>query len=151
VVARLYYPATLSGQDAPFDPAGGPYPVIAFGHGFLQEIFRYLGTFEHLASHGFFVIAPNSETGFFPSHQALADDLNSGLAYVVERNGDAASPYFGHVAVDRLGLSGHSMGGGASILAAAGNAEIDALINMAAAETNPSAMSCPKSKRRWRC
>lgn len=141
VTARLYYPATSNGLGASFDPSGGPYPVIAFGHGFQQEVYRYEGMLEHMTSYGYFVIAVNSHTGLFPNHNAFANDMNDALDYVVEQNFAGGSPYNGHVAIDAQGLMGHSMGGGANILAAADNPNVGAIFTMAAAETSPSAIN----------
>lgn len=137
--ARLYYPATQAGQETPLDPAGAPFPAITFGHGFFQAVSTYQSTLEHLATHGYFVIATNSESGLFPNHQNFANDLRFSLTFLEQENSDPGSVLFGRVAINKFGASGHSMGGGASILASAQDARIRALANLAAAETNPSA------------
>jgi dienelactone hydrolase len=141
--ARLHYPsqAGTAGENAVFDGSGGPYPAISFGHGFLQAVTQYQSTCAHLATHGFFVIASTSEGGLAPSHAAFAADLRECLTWLEEQNADPVSPYFGVVDVDAIGLSGHSMGGGCSILAAAADARVKCLANLAAAETNPSAVA----------
>src|SRR5262245_59492662 len=46
----------LAGQ--PADPDGGPYPVVVFSHGFSANAVWYSHLPEHLASHGFVVVAP---------------------------------------------------------------------------------------------
>ncbi|MEV1144179.1 alpha/beta hydrolase [Micromonospora sp. NPDC049799] len=135
--ARVHYPATAAGNAQPV--ATGRFPAIAFGHGFLQSISRYQSTLAHLASWGFIVIAPGSQGGFSPSHSAFADDLNAALTWAVAQDTTSGSRFAGRVSTDRLGLSGHSMGGGASILAAARNPRVVTVANLAAAETNPSA------------
>ncbi len=140
--ARLHYPATgAGGQNAPFNPTGGPYPAISFGHGFLQPVTQYQSTCQHLATHGYFVIASESEGGLFPSHAAFAADLRHCLTWLEQQNANPASAYFQAVDTNAFGLSGHSMGGGASILAAAADPRVRALANLAAAETNPSAIA----------
>ena len=53
---------------------------------------------------------------------------------------DSNSLFFNSLATETA-LLGHSMGGGASFLAAENNSNINTLINFAAAETNPSAIS----------
>ncbi len=138
--ATLFYPATSSGSGTPFDGSGGSYPGIAFGHGFLQQVNKYQSTLEHLASWGYFVIAPNTQTGILPSHSAFATDLRESLDFLTTQNASVASPYFGKVDTTAYGVSGHSMGGGASILAAASDSRIKAVMNLAAANTNPSAI-----------
>ncbi len=137
--ARLYYPATASGQNAPYDASGSPYPAITFGHGFFQAVSSYQSTLEHVATHGYFVIASDSESGLFPSHQNFADDIKRCLTYLEQENANAGSTLFAQVLTSKFGASGHSMGGGASILATAQDSRMKALANLAAAETNPSA------------
>lgn len=143
--ARLYYPAFYAGQDTIFDSSGCPCPAITFGHGFFQAVSTYQSTLEHLATHGYLVIASNSESGLFPNHQNFANDLRHSLTFLEQENANAASFLFGAVAVTRFGASGHSMGGGASILATAQDTRIRALANLAAAETNPSAKAAMPS------
>jgi hypothetical protein len=53
---------------------------------------------------------------------------------------DNSSIFYNSV-LPKTGILGHSMGGGASFLAAENNPNINTLINFAAAETNPSAIS----------
>ena len=140
--ALLYYPATAPGNGTPFDPSGAPYPAVSFGHGFLQQPTMYDSTLRHLSTHGYFAIATESYTGFSPNHSKYADDLLHCLTWLEQANADPGSPY--HAALDSeagYGLSGHSMGGGASILAASRDARVRALANLAAAETSPSAIA----------
>lgn len=139
--ARLFYPATANGQNAPYDGSGAPYPAITFGHGFFQAVSTYQSTLEHLATHGYFVIATDSEGGLFPNHQNFANDLRYSLTYLEQENANPSSAFFNQVRTDKFGASGHSMGGGASILATAQDTRIKALANLAAAETNPSAIN----------
>ncbi len=147
--ARFVYPATAAGLNAPFDPSAGPYPAISFGHGFVQPPSAYQGTLEHLASWGYLVIASESQGSIFPSHQGLANDMRSCLDWLELRNADPSSALFARVDTSALGLSGHSMGGGCSMLAAAADPRVRVVANLAAAETNPSAaaaavnVTCP--------
>ncbi|MBA2890746.1 alpha/beta hydrolase family protein [Nonomuraea soli] len=135
--ARVYYPATTAGSNRAV--ADGQFPVVAFGHGFFQSISKYASLGSHWASWGTITIMPTSQGGLFPSHSAFADDLNAALTWMVAQNTSAGSRFNAHVRTDRLGLSGHSMGGGAGVLAAARNPAVRAVTNLAAAETNPSA------------
>ncbi|GIV10258.1 MAG: hypothetical protein KatS3mg019_2349 [Fimbriimonadales bacterium] len=138
--AQLYYPATATGDNAPYDGSGAPYPAVSFGHGFLQPPERYRSILEHLATWGYFVIATESGLELFPNHRAYAEDLRHCLTYLEQQHADPNSTLFGQVATGQFGVSGHSMGGGASILAAAADTRIKAVANLAAAETNPSAI-----------
>ncbi|BCJ76690.1 hypothetical protein CS0771_62340 [Catellatospora sp. IY07-71] len=143
--ARIYYPAATAGQNAAV--AAGRFPAIAFGHGFLQGVSKYYGTMSHLASWGFIVAAPTSQGGLAPSHSGFADDLNAQLTWLVAQDTTAGSRFNAHVATGKLGLSGHSMGGGASVLAASRNPAVTTVANLAAAETNPSAATAAASVR----
>ncbi len=140
--ATLYYPAVApGGANAPLDPSSAPYPAISFGHGFLQAVSSYASTLSHLASWGFIVIAPASESGLFPSHSQFADDLRDCLTWLTWENLNPSSFLFLGVDTNNFGVSGHSMGGGASLLAAERDDRILAVSNLAAAETTPSAIA----------
>jgi len=139
--AALYYPASTAGQGGTYDPSGGPYPAVSFGHGFLQSVEQYQSTLQHLATHGYLVIASRSQGGLFPSHAAFAADLRHCLTWLEQANANPASWLYQQVDTQRFALSGHSMGGGCSLLAAAADARVRAVVNMAAAETNPSAVA----------
>ena len=139
--ARLAYPATVAGSSTPFAASATPAPAISFGHGFVQATSQYVTTMDHLASWGFIVIASNSETSLFPSHGNFAADLRHSLTYLEQQHATSGSFLFGAVNTSKFGMSGHSMGGGASILATADDARVKALANLAAAETNPSAVA----------
>ncbi len=123
--ARLVYPTR-----------GGPYPAIAFAHGYGIDSSYYRGTLRALAAAGYVVIAPDSETGPFPSHGRFADDLNGSLRGLGRRSatGSRAVPR-GKVDSRHLGVAGHSMGGGVAILAASRHRSIDTVATLAAAET----------------
>lgn len=99
-----------------YTPAEGKgLPAVAFGHDWRKSVKDYHATLRHLASWGFVVVAPDTETGFIPNHRNLAADLESSLqvaAGVKLGSGNiSVSPH-------KLGLIGHGMGGGTAILAA---------------------------------
>ncbi|MET7383283.1 alpha/beta hydrolase [Streptomyces sp. NPDC005526] len=137
--ARVWYPGTTAGANAPV--AAGSHPGLAFGHGFFQAITRYESLLKHYASWGIITVAPKSQGGLFPSHSAFADDLNAALTWLTIQNSTSGSRFAGAVSTDRLAVSGHSMGGGAALLAASRNAAVKSVSTLAAAETNPSAVS----------
>jgi pimeloyl-ACP methyl ester carboxylesterase len=109
----------------------GAYPVVAFGHGFAQTASRYASTLAALAARGYVVIAPDSQTWLLPNHGRFADDLERSLRWARGTQPNA------HPTLDAV--AGHSMGGGAALLAADRHPEIDAVMTLAAAETIPSA------------
>lgn len=135
--AWFFYPATAAGPNQPYDGSGAPYPAVSFAHGFLAPPLIYQGNYEHLVSYGYFLIASKSGSGLFPSHPAFADDLQYTLTWLEEENAAADSELYQQVDTDHFGLSGHSMGGGVSILAAAEDPRVKAVINLAAAKTFP--------------
>ncbi|GHH40178.1 alpha/beta hydrolase family protein [Lentzea cavernae] len=137
VPARVHYPATAAGANQPV--AAGRFPAIAFGHGFFQATSKYTSTSTHLASWGFVVVVPTTQGGLSPNHGTFADELNAGLTWLVAQDTTTGSRFRDHVSTASLGVAGHSMGGGAAVLAAARNPRITAVSTYAAAETTPSA------------
>jgi hypothetical protein len=135
---RIYYPAFSEGSNAEADTLNGPYPVIAFGHGFFMQTSYYISLFKHLSGHGFIVIAPQ-----FPDvqHSELADDLIYCLDFIRSQNMNSSSRFYNLADTLRTGVSGHSMGGGASLLAASRDDRILVAAPLAAAETTPSAIA----------
>jgi dienelactone hydrolase len=114
--------------------AGLGLPAVAFGHGWLQPPTRYRGLLRHLASWGIVVAAPSTQLGPLASHRLFAADLRTALDVCVGvRLGD------GSISVDpaKLGLAGHSVGGGCAVLAAADDSRIRAVATMAATQTRP--------------
>jgi dienelactone hydrolase len=126
-----------------FTPESGKdLPAIAFGHGWLQPPLRYHGLLRHLASWGIVVAAPATQVGPFASHRLFAADLLTALDTCVRvRLGS------GQVGVSpaRLGLAGHSFGGGSAVLAAASLSDVRAVATLAAAESRPSATVAAQS------
>jgi dienelactone hydrolase len=126
-----------------FTPSSGlGLPAVAFGHGWLQPPIRYRELLRHLASWGIVVAAPATQRGPLGSHRLLAADLRTALDVCAGvRLGD------GEISVDtaRLGLAGHSTGGGCAVLAAAADDRIKAVATLAAAQTRPFASEAARS------
>lgn len=103
-------------RDLPLDTAHGPYPLVVFVHGTAAFRTQSLHQVIHWASRGFVVVASDHP------RLKLADvltglvgaDIPADLAPVLEAlaapTGDLAF-LSGHLANDRIGLSGHSAGG----------------------------------------
>ena len=100
----IYRPTTL-GQ------GGLLHPVIIWGNGTgtpTEIVYEWL--FNQWASHGFIVAAantPNAGTGV---------EMLTCLDWVEGQNTTSGSPYEGKVSIGRSGSSGHSQGGGGSIM-----------------------------------
>jgi len=143
--AQLRYPATSTAANAPFASAAAPAPAVTFGHGFLTSVDLYDSTLDHLASHGYITIATTSGGELFPNHANYAVDMRQCLTWLEQQDVLAGGFLFGAVNEAAFGVSGHSMGGGASMLAAAADARIRCAVTLAAAETNPSSAAASTS------
>ena len=137
--------ATVAGR-RPFrarlaQPPSGPgqFPVIAFGHGFAQHAHRYDSLLTGLAGRGYIVIAPDSQTGPFPSHSRLADDLWRAVEWA-RTEVEGADPELAVVA-------GHSMGAGAALLASTRHPDVRAIVTLAALDTRPSVATAIRGLR----
>ncbi len=140
IPVELFYPATTAGFNVPL--AEGEFPIIAFGHGFIMAYSAYQYLWEALVPEGYIMAFPTTEGSAIPAPDHL--DFGLDLRFVIEKmrmeGVDPGSAFFGHIA-DSAAIMGHSMGGGASFLAAVDQIDISAMITFAAAETNPSAIS----------
>jgi pimeloyl-ACP methyl ester carboxylesterase len=141
IPTEIYYPAAAPGENVPVGgPPGARYPVLSVGHGFLLPVSAYAYIWNGLVPAGYIVALPDTEGDLSPSHLDLGLDLGFvAAALAAESSGNPASLFYERVAAAAAAM-GHSMGGGASFLAAAQNPVISALANLAAAETNPSAI-----------
>lgn len=83
---------------------------------------------------------PRTETGIQPSHLDLGIDLAFVYRSLQSEGADPQSPFYAAVSA-ACAVGGHSMGGGASFLAAASDPSVTALFSFAAAETDPSAIA----------
>jgi len=137
---QIRYPGTTAGANA--EVAEGPFPVLVMGHGFAMGFDVYSNLWNYFVPKGYIVALPTTEGGLLPApnHGAFGLDIAFVAQALQAANTDPASPFFGKVA-PATALMGHSMGGGASFLGAANNPNIQALVNFAPAETNPSAVA----------
>jgi pimeloyl-ACP methyl ester carboxylesterase len=141
VTVEIYYPADVPGEEVPVGgEPGARYAPLVFGHGYLMAWSTYENIWTALTPAGFIVAFANTETGLLPDHLELALDL-SFLVATLRSEGQSSSSLFYERVAERAAVMGHSMGGGASVLAAALDPSIDAVANLAAAETNPSAIA----------
>ena len=142
ITTEIYYPADSNGDDRPI--SFGNFPVIVFGHGFLISWDSYDNYWTSLVPEGYILCFPTTEMGFTPSHQSFADDLIFLTSQMQIESQNSTSIFYNSI-LPKTGIMGHSMGGGASFLAAENNPNINTLINFAAAETNPSAISAARN------
>ena len=139
IQTEIYYPATSAGTSTPV--ASGEFPVIVFGHGFAMTWDAYSNIWEHYAPRGYIMAFVRTESSLFPSPSH--GDFGLDLKLVAQKMLDlqTTNALFQNHIYPKVGIMGHSMGGGASFLAADNNTSIHALIGLAPAETNPSAIA----------
>lgn len=138
VTAEIYYPAASTGDNVPV--SGTNLPVIVFGHGFVMQYSVYDNIWNALVPEGYICAFLTTESGIAPSHQDYGLDfvfIKNSLQN--EGNNVSSSPFYQTVGTSSAYM-GHSMGGGATILAGQADATVTTLIGLAAAETNPSAI-----------
>lgn len=135
----VYRVGLLSGPgrallDAPPDASDGPYPLIVFSHGLSALNYLYAQYVEHLASHGFVVIAANHPgSTFFDvirgdregilisfARRPLEVLQQIDFAETLTASGGALE---GMIDAGRTGVTGHSFGGYTAL--AAGGARLD--------------------------
>lgn len=99
-----------------FYPEGAPgqrFPVLSWANGTCAHTVGYADMIKHIVSHGFIVIAPHSR---FTNGGAAQ---KRGIDWVLTQDTAADSPLFGHVDKDKVGVFGHSQGGGSTGTASA--------------------------------
>ncbi|MFM6935960.1 MAG: T9SS type A sorting domain-containing protein [Flavobacteriales bacterium] len=139
IQTEIYYPASSTGTNTPV--ANGAFPVIVFGHGFAMSWDAYNDIWEHLVPRGYIMAFVRTEGSLIPSpsHGDFGLDLSLVAQKMLELQ--TTSTLFQNHIYPKVGVMGHSMGGGASFLAASNNSNIQALIGLAPAETTPSAIA----------
>jgi dienelactone hydrolase len=141
---EVYYPATSAGNNTP--AAMGQFPVVVFGHGFAMTWDSYDNIYNRLASLGYIVLLPRTESGIFPTpnHAEFGADLKllaaQGMLLNTISTPTALATFNGKV-IQKSGIGGHSMGGGCSFVAAQNNTTVTCLFNLAAATSNTAGIS----------
>ena len=149
IPCEVYYPAASAGDNTTaLDPASLGligFPAIAVGHGFVIGAANYNIIAEQLIPFGFVVALVNTEGGFAPNHQEFGLDLAFVTHALQQESQNSSSILHNIVHQEREAIIGHSMGGGAAWIAAASDPLIDAIVGLAPAETNPSAIAAAAS------
>ena len=111
---EIYYPSDItSGSDK--------YPVVIYSNGTGIKASKYPAVLKHLASWGFIVMATEEENSWngFSSEMCLRLIIKLNETETVE--GWDTNPFYNHVDLDSIGVSGHSQGGVGVINAATEN------------------------------
>ncbi len=141
---KIWYPAAPAGAAAAGEPspaasgasapsaalptppaAGGPFPVIGYAHGFLSSRDEAPDLKQHLASHGYVIVAPDFplSNGGAPGGPTVADignqpgDLAFAMEEVARLGGDHA-PLAAALDGSSRAIAGLSLGGGTTLIAA---------------------------------
>jgi dienelactone hydrolase len=99
----VFRPETLDGK---------PHAIILWGNGTRSKVPAYTPMLSHWASYGFMVAAANTNTA------GSGAPILACLDYLTAENGRAGSPLQGKLDLTKIGISGHSQGGGGTIMAA---------------------------------
>lgn len=144
IQTEIYYPCAVAGENVTI--ANGQFPIIVFGHGFAMAWDAYSNIWEHYAPLGYIIAFPRTEGNLFPapSHNDFALDLSLVSSKLLALTNDPQSIFYQSVN-GNAAIMGHSMGGGASFLAASNNSGIKTVVGLAPAETNPSAITASQN------
>lgn len=82
-----------------------------WGNGTYSTVENYESGLRHLASHGFIVTAPNGMM------LGWGEEMLQCLQYVLDQN-DQPGPFRGHIAIDKIGTTGHSQGACGAVMTA---------------------------------
>jgi predicted dienelactone hydrolase len=122
--------------DATPDTANGPYPLVIHAHGFGGVREGYLHYTEHLASHGYVVIAAShtgatlntamsSPDSTWPMLYQYPRDFGLLIDYAETLNSDGVLA--GMVDTESVAVSGHSAGGFSALMAAGAQLDLNYL------------------------
>jgi predicted dienelactone hydrolase len=145
---EVWYPAGPSAtapeqRDASITDGGGPHPLIVFAHGLAGSRRQSVTYTQHLASHGYIVVAPDFplSNGGAPGGPRVSDLVNQpgDVSFLIDQflafNDEEGHLLEGAVDADSVGLTGHSLGGFTTLLTVYGensDERIDAALPISA-------------------
>ncbi|MGB1217251.1 MAG: T9SS type A sorting domain-containing protein, partial [Saprospiraceae bacterium] len=137
IPTEIYYPADSPGNGVAI--SSGQFPIIVFGHGFSMSASNFTNASEALVPAGYIVMLVDTETGFTASHPNFAEDFVF-VANEMQNPTTVPSAFAGAVS-DRSAVMGHSMGGGASMLAIKdANSNFTTAVTFGAVEVDPASI-----------
>jgi len=140
---------TGSARDAPLHPVDGPFPIILFSHGLGGIRFQSYTLSEYIASHGFYVVAPDHTgsclaaalpDGVVEFREDLVpisfDQRKHDLSFLIDvfAGLNAFDPdgfFTGRIDIEQVGTLGHSFGGTCAVEVAKDDNRVRAAVNMA--------------------
>ncbi len=95
----------------------GKHPIAIWtnGNGGTIDTLMYASFLEHVASHGFFVIADKASNG---TREAEVESQGAAIEWVLAESSQSGGTYFGLLDLDRIAVMGHSLGSLASFATA---------------------------------
>ena len=121
---RVWFPAAPGGEGN--GRPAGPFPLIAYSHGFFSNSAEASYLAQYLASHGYVVVAADFPLTNFqaPGGANVFDVMNQpgDVSFLIDTllawNTDPANPFHGRIDAQRIGIAGLSLGGMTTELAA---------------------------------
>lgn len=154
---HVEYTETHAVAGAPAASVDGGFPVVLYSHGWTGAAGLAIDQLEALASRGYVVAAPDHTFGAFatafPDGRVIEVDRNAlpeedevlpevydeaarrlvatyaaDLSFVIDALPELDGPFHGQLDLERVGVFGHSTGGGAAALWCAGDDRCDAVL-----------------------
>ncbi len=124
VAYDLYVPKAVSGMPEP------PWPALVLNHGFARSKEHLAGNARFLAERGIVVLTPNlvDLLGGERAQLAAIADTRDHVTWLKKRTETAGDWLHGLLDPGRFALAGHSAGGAVAFEAAAGSADVRALV-----------------------
>lgn len=138
VPVRVLYPAVAAGAGAAVNTSMASYPIVVFGHGYGIPVSDYQPVWQRIVPAGFIMVLPLTESSGTIVPGNLAVDMRFVFDQMQQQENNNQTSLFYHRISGTGAMAGHSMGGGCSMLAAAGNAAVTCVFSFAAAEITPS-------------
>lgn len=114
----VFYPETMTESES-------AYPVIVWANGTCCPTVAYYSLCGIMAQYGYIVVANTTLMA------ADGKDQCASIDYILDKNNDPDSVFYGKVDADRIGAAGHSQGGRSAVNAANSDPRIKALVSVA--------------------
>lgn len=131
----VYYPATSSGAGSPMDKSAAPYPLLVFAIGKRMQVPYYVTYYENLAAAGYVVMAPQFPDVDNPDAYVWNADLRACITVALNARTVPGSLFHQAIDPNRIGIFGHSFGGGTVVGVAADDERVR--VTCAIAPNNP--------------
>lgn len=147
VDAMVQVTATMNrfGVSCLLPEGAGPFAAVLVAHGFQLAPSQYDGYVQRLASFGYLACNVDFPASFRADHAANAQDIRGTIDWLVTEHTRAGGPLEGRVDLARIGVTGHSLGGKVTLLAAVNDARIRAYVGLDPVDTSGlcDATRCP--------